>query len=149
VYRVARRDFFSCSPRQDSLASLAHGDVALIERMLENLIDNALQHTPAGGRVELSLACEEKQLRVAVDDTGCGIDPQDLPHVFDRFYTGISRQQAGSGLGLAIVRRIAELHGASVALKSEARAGTRVEFTLPLAASTQARVPASQQPALN
>jgi signal transduction histidine kinase len=133
----------------DPQSPLAHGDVALIERMLENLIDNALQHTPAGGRVELSLACEEKQLRVAVDDTGCGIDPQDLPHVFDRFYTGISRQQAGSGLGLTIVRRIAELHGASVALKSEARAGTRVEFTLPLAASTQAHVPASPQPALN
>jgi signal transduction histidine kinase len=125
--------------RADPQTPLAYGDVALIERMLENLLDNSLQHTPAGGRIELSLMPEEARLRVAVDDTGSGIDPQDLPHVFDRFFTGASRQQTGSGLGLAIVRRIAELHGASIALKSEPRVGTRVEFTLPLAVSIHAQ----------
>lgn len=129
----------------DPRAPLAYGDVALIERMLENLLDNALQHTPAGGRIELSLAPDDARLLVAVDDTGMGIEPQDLPHVFDRFYTGTGRQHAGNGLGLAIVRRIAELHGASLALKSTPRIGTRVEFTLPVAASAHAQTARARQ----
>jgi signal transduction histidine kinase len=123
--------------RVDPQAQLATGDLALVERILENLLDNSLRHTPSGGRIELSLTREDGRLRVAVDDTGLGIEAEDLPHVFDRFYSGAGRRQGGSGLGLAIVRRIAELHGGSVVLKSTPRAGTRVEFTLPAAAPTQ------------
>jgi two-component system OmpR family sensor kinase len=129
----------------DPRAPLAYGDVALIERMLENLLDNSLQHTPAGGRIELSLAPEDAGLRVAVDDTGLGIEPEDLPHVFNRFYTGTGRQHAGNGLGLAIVRRIAELHGASLVLKSTPRIGTRVEITLPVAASARVQTARATQ----
>jgi two-component system, OmpR family, sensor kinase len=131
--------------RVEPQAPLAYGDVALIERMLENLLDNSLQHTPAGGRIELSLTPENALLRLAVDDTGAGIEPRDLPHVFDRFYTGAGRKRAGNGLGLAIVRRIAELHHASLALTSTPGVGTRVEITLPIAGTRMQPTLAAQK----
>lgn len=118
----------------DPAAPRAYGDIALIERVLENLLDNALRHTRAGGRVSLEAAAEEKRVRVAVADTGSGIEVEDLPRVFDRFYRGAGQARgARSGLGLAIVRRIVELHGQSVSLTSTPGVGTCVEFGLPIA----------------
>jgi two-component system OmpR family sensor kinase len=112
-------------------------DIALIERVLENLLDNAVRHTPAGGHVKVSLAADAGQVNVQVADTGHGIPPDELPRLFDRFYrVKKSEREAGDGvgLGLAIVKRILELHAVSIAVYSTLRAGTRFDFSLPASA---------------
>lgn len=113
-------------------------DIGLIERVLENLIENALRHTPSGGRVAVRLAVDVHGLSVDVCDTGQGIPAQELPHVFERFYRGeasVLGKSGGAGLGLAIARRIVELHGGSIHAHSEAGNGARFTFCLPTAGS--------------
>lgn len=115
---------------------LVSADVALVERVLENLIENALTYTPEGGRVRVTLASGPRSVRVAVEDSGCGIAPEDLPRIFDRFYRGErSRHDASghAGLGLAIARRIIELHGSEISVASRAGAGATFAFALPAA----------------
>jgi signal transduction histidine kinase len=125
----------------DPTGPRAHGDIALIERVLENLLDNALRHTPAGGRVSLETLPDDRRIRVAVADTGSGIAAEDLPRVFDRFYRGGGQARgARSGLGLAIVRRIVELHAQTVSLTSIPGVGTCVEFGLPIAPAARQSV---------
>jgi signal transduction histidine kinase len=129
-----------------------------IERVLYNLVTNAIRHTPAGGSVTISVTLESNhrelgvgnwelghptnphrpsptsQLVVEVADTGEGIAPEDLPHVFDDFYRGEksrSRATGGAGLGLAISRGIVEAHGGRIWIESAPEQGTRVRFTLP------------------
>ncbi len=111
-------------------------DTALMARVLGNLIDNALKHTPAGGRVRVAVAVHPLAVAVEVADTGAGIAAEDLPHLFDRFFYG-SRGRAsgeGTGLGLAIAQRALELHGARIEVESAPGAGTTVSFELPRAA---------------
>ena len=111
-----------------------HADIGMIERVLSNLIENAMNFTPARGSVELSLQQHDGQLRVRVKDTGKGIPAEDLPHIFDRFYTGDrsrSRSKRGSGLGLAISQKIMELHHSSIAVTSKLNEGSVFEFDLP------------------
>src|SRR5262249_13519778 len=101
-----------------------------------NLLSNAIQFTPAGGRVEVKLEPTGDNVRIAVRDTGAGIDPEFLPHVFDRFRQGDSsttRSHKGLGLGLAIVRHLVELHGGTVRAESEGRGrGATFVVELPL-----------------
>jgi signal transduction histidine kinase len=106
-------------------------DLSLIERVLENLIFNALKHTPAGGRVGVVLAAQGDRVLTQVVDTGCGIAPADLPFIFDRFYRGDGAQRRGhgAGLGLAIAKRIVDLHGERLEVASDA-GGTRFTFAL-------------------
>jgi len=130
----------------DPAGPRAYGDIALIERVLENLLDNALRHTPTGGRVSLEMLPDGKRVRVAVADTGSGIAVGDLPRVFDRFYRGRGQARgARSGLGLAIVRRIVELHGQTVSLTSTPGVGTCVEFGLPIAPAPRQSVGSPNQ----
>lgn len=111
-----------------------HADIGLIERALENLIDNALKHSRAGGAVTLAIGCEQNQVRTKVTDSGDGIPEKDLPHIFDRFYRGDkSRGTAGAGLGLAITKRIVELHGSRISVASSAESGTCFSFALEVA----------------
>lgn len=108
-------------------------DIGLIERVLENLIENALRHTPPGGRVTVTLSPAGRQIVTQVADTGCGILPEDLPHIFDRYYRGGTKQRVsdnGAGLGLAITKRILELHGAAITVQSEVKRGTMFSFSL-------------------
>jgi signal transduction histidine kinase len=113
-------------------------DLSLIERVLDNLIGNALNHTPAGGRVTVQLRRTDRGVEASVVDTGVGIAQADLPHIFDRFYRGRaastrdSRPARGTGLGLAIARRIVELHGCTIGVDSAA-GGSTFRFTLPAA----------------
>jgi signal transduction histidine kinase len=110
------------------------GDIGLIERVFENLIENAIKYTPAGGTVRLALVREDGRLRAEVADTGGGIPARDLGKVFDRFYrVEAHRPDAipGTGLGLAIARRIVELHGGAIAVESDLGQGTRFSFSLP------------------
>lgn len=106
-------------------------DVEQIERALGNLLENAIQHTPRGGQVRIEMATESSLLRIRVIDTGRGIEPEHLPHIFKRFYSVRDSTDRGhTGLGLAIVKRIIELHSQSVSILSKPGAGTTVEFTL-------------------
>lgn len=108
-------------------------DIGLIERVLDNLIENALRYTPEGGRVTVTLSLMSDKIMTQVADTGCGISPEELPHVFDRYYRVGESQQAGdggAGLGLAITKRILELHGSSIEVRSAIDTGTTFSFSL-------------------
>jgi signal transduction histidine kinase len=113
---------------------LVYGNIAMIERVLENLLRNALRFTPAGGQVQLRLVAGEEAVSVHLSDTGCGIAPEDLPYIFDRFYQPHKERQAsdGVGLGLAISRRILELHGSRIEAHSEPQRGATFSFELPV-----------------
>lgn len=106
-------------------------DAQRIVQVLSNLLNNAAKATPSGGRVRLVTEAREEHVRFAVEDTGCGIDPDDLPHVFERFRRGGHASYAGSGLGLAIARGLVEMHGGQIGINSIPGAGTIVWFTLP------------------
>ena len=115
---------------------LARADIGLIERTLTNLIENALAHTQAGGRIVLSMRAQGERVALCVSDNGSGIAAHDLPRIFERFYRADkarTRDDKGSGLGLAIVKRIVELHGSEIRVDSVMGRGTRVGFDLPLA----------------
>lgn len=118
-------------------ANSAHtiGDIGLIQRVLENLVRNAIRFTPDGGEVTLSIAERPKSVAVAVSDTGSGIPDQEIPRIFDRFYRSEQGEEArsdSSGLGLAIVKRILDLHQSRITVVSKVDAGTKFEFELPL-----------------
>jgi hypothetical protein len=109
-------------------------DIGLIERVFENLIENALRHTPAGGRVAIIPQLSRESVAVQVQDTGHGIAADDLPHIFDRFYQvskHCSNPTDGAGLGLAIAKRILELHGSAIEVDSRVNGGTTFTFRLP------------------
>jgi signal transduction histidine kinase len=127
----ARGVLLECPPHDD-LAF--RGDEELVRRMAMNLIDNAIRYTPAGGRVTVSLASRGGDIAIRVADTGTGIAPEIVPHVFERFYRGDkarSRQDGGFGLGLAIVKWVAESHHGTVELASTPGAGSTFTVTLP------------------
>jgi len=115
---------------------LAVAVIELIERVMGNLLENALRYTPAGGHVRMEMSVAPALIRVRVIDTGRGIDPQHLSQIFDRFYSAPDHSDRDrTGLGLAIVKRIMDLHGQSVRILSGAGTGTTVEFTLKRAAT--------------
>jgi signal transduction histidine kinase len=102
---------------------------------LNNLIGNALRHTPAGGSVRVSAAPADGSVKVKVADTGEGIRPEDLPYVFERFYRGEksrNRATGGAGLGLAIARGIIAAHGGQIYVDSQTGQGTCFTFLLPI-----------------
>jgi signal transduction histidine kinase len=115
-------------------------DPIQLERALHNLIGNALEYTPADGRITLSARRADRGwIEIAVTDTGCGIAPDELPRVFERFYRADKsreRVHGHSGLGLAIVREIVEAHGGRVSVESEVGRGTTFRLTVP-ASSTR------------
>ncbi|MEO1247971.1 MAG: ATP-binding protein [Pseudomonadota bacterium] len=111
------------------------GDIGLIQRVLENLVRNAVKFTPDGGEVVVRIAEQPDSMTVAVCDTGPGIADQDLPRIFDRFYRAVDGEEArsdSSGLGLAIVKRILDLHQSRISVSSRSHVGTRFEFELPV-----------------
>lgn len=109
-------------------------DTQRIGRVLNNLIGNALRHTPAGGEVQVQARRTSAGVEVTISDSGEGIRAEDLPRVFESFYRGDksrSRATGGSGLGLAISRGIVQAHGGEIEVQSEAGCGSRFIFTLP------------------
>jgi PAS domain S-box-containing protein len=116
-------------------SAIVSGDAGRIQQVLWNLLTNAIKFTPENGRVQLTLACLQERVVVEVCDTGIGIAPEFLPFVFDRFTQASSmpsRQYGGLGLGLAIVKQIVELHGGTVAAKSDGPGlGSTFVVTLP------------------
>lgn len=110
-----------------------YGDIRMIQRMISNLLDNAIKYTQSGGTVDISVhEKDEKSVVVSVKDTGIGISSSDLPHIFERFYRGDpSRAQTGSGLGLSLARAIAQAHGGDIAVASSPNKGSTFTVTLP------------------
>ncbi len=120
-------------------------DIGMIERVLTNLIENALSHTPRDGRVRLSIKHEESRMRITVADTGSGIDSGDLPRIFERFYRADKswgRRSSGSGLGLAIAKEIVELHGGTIEAESQPGQGAVFRIELPLEGAVHRDLPA-------
>lgn len=110
-------------------------DKQRVAQVINNLMSNAFRHTPDGGKICVEVEKTETNVQVIVSDTGEGIAPEHLPHIFDRFYrvdSGRSRDMGGTGLGLAIVKAIASAHGGTAYAASEKGHGTRMVITFPL-----------------
>jgi PAS domain S-box-containing protein len=122
----------------DPLAGPVMGDPARLQQVVWNLLNNAIKFTPKGGKVHVSLARVNSHIEICVADTGVGIEPEFLDHVFERFRqadASTTRQYGGLGLGLAIVKHLVELHGGTVQAHSEGEGrGSRFVVHLPLAA---------------
>jgi two-component system sensor histidine kinase BaeS len=106
-------------------------DPQRVRQVVANLVSNALRHAPESGRVVVSAVQRPAGLQISVADDGPGIAPEDLPHVFDRFWRGGKSRLGGSGLGLTIARELVRAHGGEIWVESEPGAGSTFRFTLP------------------
>ena len=112
---------------------LVLGDIALVERVIQNILDNAMKFTPQGGIIEVSITHDDKHVKIQISDNGEGISESEQSAIFDRYIksAGALKQSAGSGLGLAIARKIIELHDSTIQVKSKLHAGSTFSFQLP------------------
>jgi signal transduction histidine kinase len=110
------------------------GSEEALGRALLNVVKNSIEHTPPGGTISIELTRSRQNVEIRVSDTGAGIHPDDLAHVFDRFYKGQASTEQGTGLGLAIVKEIVEQYGGTVRIGSQFGKGTHVSIVLPLIA---------------
>lgn len=111
------------------------GDVFSLERAVRNLVENAIRHTPAGEQIVIRAEARQGEVSIQVIDTGFGIAPEHLPHLFERFYrvdTARTRTHGGAGLGLSIVKAIVEAHGGTVSVESKLGAGSTFTVRLPV-----------------
>ncbi|AKF09375.1 PAS domain S-box protein [Sandaracinus amylolyticus] len=133
----------------DSPVPRVRGDATRLQQVIWNLLSNAIKFTPRGGRVEVSIARRDDEVEIAVADSGQGIDPEFLPHVFERFRQAdqtTTRRHGGLGLGLAIVQQIVQMHGGTVRAESEGVGkGARFAITLPATAREVATTPATER----
>lgn len=109
-------------------------DTVRMEQVISNLLTNAIRHTPSGGSITVSVRRDDEKLVISVADTGEGIDSEDLPYIFERFYRSgrsRSRKEGGTGLGLAIVKQMVEAHGGKVWAESESGIGSKFNILLP------------------
>jgi len=136
---AGRRINFELGVDADRLSIV--GDLGLMQRMVDNLLSNAVRHTPVGGAITVRLAADGQWLQLDVSDTGRGIERSEIGQIFDRYKRGgggEGRPRGGAGLGLAIVKKIVELHGGTIEAHSEVGVGTRFSVRLPLASSAAA-----------
>jgi PAS domain S-box-containing protein len=111
------------------------GDRDRLNQVLTNLVGNAVRYTPEGGDIEVQVYAVEKAVRVDVRDTGIGIDPEDMAHIFERFYRAdhpLVQEKRGTGLGLSIVKMFVEMHGGRIWVESEPDQGSTFTFILPI-----------------
>lgn len=144
VERCAETTLLKSSQKQIALdidvpANLppVRGDAALLRDVLQNLVDNAVQYTPPGGRIRISAEATKREVVIAVDDTGIGIPLSDQERIFERFYrvdAARSREAGGTGLGLSIAKHIVEVHGGRLWVESEVGLGSKFSFSVPIAA---------------
>jgi heavy metal sensor kinase len=120
-------------------SAIIKGDSNLLRRVVLNLLRNAIQHTPAGGDITLSVIKNQERALLSITDNGIGIPKEELPHIFKRFYRvdkARSRESGNSGLGLAICQHIIDLHQGQIEVSSCLDHGTNVVVSLPLAVTT-------------
>ncbi|MFL5462641.1 MAG: ATP-binding protein [Gemmatimonadaceae bacterium] len=128
------RKGISFETRIDSGADVVYADRTALEQILVNLVENAVRHTPDGGRITIETEAARNGSIVLVRDTGSGIPPEHLPRIFERFYradAGRSREAGGTGLGLAIVKHLVEAHGGYVTAESVLGSGTVIRIFFP------------------
>jgi len=114
--------------------SMVFADVSLVERALQNLIENAVKYTNENGKVTLSIKRIGKNIEINISDTGSGIPVKEQPYIFDRYkQVNKNSKKQGSGLGLAIVKKIMDLHGTNITVLSKPRQGSSFVFSLPIA----------------
>jgi signal transduction histidine kinase len=130
----ARRIAFEVHPEGDAAERVAPIDGPRLMQVLSNLVGNAVKFTPDGGTVTVRYAVEDDVLAVSVSDTGPGIAPEDLPHLFTAFWQREPKDRRGVGLGLWIARAIVEAHGGRVDVESRHGEGTTFHFMLPFSA---------------
>ena len=107
-----------------------YADTVQVERVIANLLDNAIKYTGKGGKISIVLTNRENEILVQITDTGVGISKENIPHIFEAFYR-VKRDSKGLGLGLSIVRKIVEANGGKIWVESERGKGSRFSFTLP------------------
>lgn len=129
LQRARRQGVELAVSTEDGLGTVT-ADENRLKQVLINLLDNAFKYTPPGGKVGISAAGGSGHVVISVEDTGCGISPEDLPNVTRKFYKAKDKQP-GSGLGLAICDELIKLHGGRMEIKSVAGKGTRVDIILP------------------
>ena len=144
VERSAETTLLKASQKQITLEvdvpaglPMVRGDASLLRDVLQNLIDNAIQYTPEGGRIQLNATVAAREVVVCVADTGIGIPLVDQERIFERFYrvdAARSREAGGTGLGLSIAKHIVEAHGGRLWVESEVGRGSKFFFSVPLAA---------------
>jgi two-component system phosphate regulon sensor histidine kinase PhoR len=135
----AKRQILEAVPPSDKEALTVWADQEAVEQILDNLLDNAVKYTPEGGRVYVGWYRDGEQVCLEVTDTGIGIPPADLPHIFERFYRvdkARSREMGGTGLGLSIVKHLSQAMHGSVRATSQAGQGTTFTVCFPQAATT-------------
>jgi signal transduction histidine kinase len=123
-------------------------DRAAMTDVLENLIDNAVKYSSSGGRISVELHADEVQVTVEVRDEGIGIDPDDLPRIFEKFYRGSRGNQQdvrGTGLGLALVKATLDAHSGKVDVKSALGEGSRFILSLPVRGEDEGHAPGSDR----
>jgi len=131
---LAREKHVSLVSEGNDQDILVFADVGLIERVLQNLIDNALKFTPQDGQITIAVNAMEDNVEIKVSDTGPGIPKDQIPFIFDRYHIGdkrISLDQNNTGLGLAIVKKILEIHNSRIELQTRIQQGTSFAFKLP------------------
>jgi two-component system phosphate regulon sensor histidine kinase PhoR len=117
-----------------SLPDIA-ADRRRLAEVLQNLLDNAMQYTPAGGQIKVSASADGAEVTFTVSDTGIGIPQADQPRIFERFYrvdVARSREVGGTGLGLSIAKHLVEVHGGRIWVESEVGQGSQFHFTVPI-----------------
>jgi signal transduction histidine kinase len=126
---------------------LVFADIGMIEKVLQNLIDNAIKFTPEGGKIIIQLTLQNDEILASVSDTGIGINSKELPNIFDRYNQGKrtqSKEKQGLGLGLAIVKKILEVHSLDIQVESIEGKGTSFFFKVPLYKNTAVKDKAIQ-----
>jgi signal transduction histidine kinase len=112
---------------------IIYGDIRMVQRMISNLLDNAVKYTPAGGHIIVAAQWGSQQsIQISIKDTGMGISTEDMLHIFERFYRcDPSRSRTGTGLGLSFARAIARAHGGDITVRSEPDKGSTFVVVLP------------------
>ncbi len=142
VQDVQQKNLIIAEPKKIDLAlkfpfnlPLVYADIGMMEKVLQNLLDNAIKFTPESGNITISLSPQKEEILLSVKDTGAGINTEDLPHIFDRYQKAERtnmHDNVGLGLGLTIVKKILEVHNISIDVKSTEGEGTSFSFKIPI-----------------
>ena len=119
----------------DPEPAIVDGDHARLRQLTVILVDNAIRHTPRGGNVQVRTRADRREATLQVDDDGPGIQPEDMPHVFERFWRAPGAAAGGTGLGLAIAKSIVDLHDGRIVVSNRPEGGARFIVRLPIAGS--------------
>ena len=114
---------------------MVYADIGMMEKVIQNLLENAIKFTSENGKVLIKLSPQKDEILVEIQDTGQGISEEELPHIFDRYQRNTRSTQKGNdglGLGLAIVKRIMEVHNMEIDVKSVQNKGTIFSFKIPV-----------------